>query len=220
MIFNTRTGRRSTAAAIAGTLGLLAFGLTPSVADGDTRAAFDALDLDRDGRVTLDEFANPAGRTLAFIGSPQNEEGGESGQMTTVDVIVNDDGEVSWTSENEDGPVELDLTPLNSEAMNRIAQREFAVYDTDDSGDIAFEEYENRHRRLMRQAFASMDTDGDGRVNADELSDRLYVFAESAGDEIISMSLEFTQEHFEGLDTNNDGVVTIEEFEANLGENR
>lgn len=206
MILNTPAGRRSAAAAVAGAIGLVAVGLAPSAADADLREAFARMDLDGDGRVTLEEFAAPRHDAMLFVErAPEADGAAEVGPDATAPLDA-----PSWTSDDE---VTFGL-PLDEAAARNLAEREFATFDDDGDGAVDFAEFETRHRRIATEAFAAMDADGDGRVSADEMGDHVVAFAPKNDDTAV---VEITRDHFGDLDADGDGTVSEDEFIDNLG---
>jgi Ca2+-binding EF-hand superfamily protein len=230
MIYATPQGRRGLAAAAIAALGAFALVAAPSAAELDFRAMFDGLDADRDGQLTVEEFAaGPTGEgdVMVFMRAERVER--------TGDGVVSENSEEFWLpaapptgSAPADGPVHQELRvtrevqngevvteriergPLDEAAFAGLRRQEFSRFDDDGDGAVDFVEFETRHTAMISNTFRRLDANGDGRLAAEEFD--AFPVALGLGDLPPPAPDALTRDGFARLDRDGDGAVTLEEF--------
>ncbi len=176
----------STAAAALVSVTLLG---APSTAQYDYRTSFETLDANGDGVISLDEYAGGGSRSTISMefGPPL----WDSSAMS------------AWESD-EATTFELEGAAVQQEShaeFNFMVDIDFRVADVDADGSVDFDEFVRRHEQLLSEQFAFQDKDGDGRLSSAELIGQ----SEPHGLPAVV---------FYVLDHNDDGAITLEEFQA------
>jgi Ca2+-binding EF-hand superfamily protein len=165
---------------------------TQSQAGPDLREAFDALDADGNGAVTLAEFGAARRDRIIFVGRPQPGPPPEGAKTIMLPL--------TRTPELERAVAEgARRRPLSAGPL-------YARIDADRSGAVSFAEYEAHHKRVNAQSFESLDADRDGRITGDE-------FWRPALPAQASPALkESLRQTFVRLDANRDGAISRSEY--------
>lgn len=198
------------ASAAAAALASVALIGAPSGAQFDYRASFERLDADRDGAITLEEYARSGSLStldldlelpLGADGQPQPI-AGEAARI----VLAPDEGKAS------PNVVEFTLGPAPPELRQQqsimrwsfMMDIGFAVADADGDGAVDFDEFVGRHRQLLGDEFMRRDIDGDGRLTRSELEGDPAAQDEAPGPSPL----------FDTLDLDGDGSITLAELQA------
>ena len=229
--------------AVAGALGLSALASipllsSPAYANGDLRAAFNALDANKDGVLTRDEFEGDI-----FI-EAENATGNVSLEKSFVietDVLPENDADTVWI---EKLSANCDVIPAEGEPLSDIMGEEFKRHDPNNDGKISFDEFRSAFEADMKQAFQMLDRDNSNSLSLAEFSTDVVVeteeFVECAASLDVSASsdtpegdphveiiktgpiVEFTavtadlkkeaEAFFNELDKNNDKELSLDEF--------
>ena len=180
------TWKAATAVGAAATASVwLAVAAAPAAAGPDLKAAFEALDRNRDGALTVDEFLSRSPDTLYVI--------------KKEDVAPAPVGEK---------PLMIPLgralpapPPHRSQPPQEMLRSEFAKHDRDRNGSVKFSEFEAHHAAMFKASFAAVDKNGDGSLDPAEY--QAVVAAGPGGSHAAA---------FSEIDSNRDGKITEGEF--------
>jgi Ca2+-binding EF-hand superfamily protein len=158
------------------------------------RAAFDRLDLNKDGVITRAELAETAERLVARLDADRDGYITRAEFMQFQDRLARRRGNALFKrlDANRDGAISM----AEAAAAPRL-QRGFALLDANGNGRVTRAEYDAFSKRLadrrMARIFGRWDTNRDGRISPEERQKSLDA-------------------RFMRLDANRDGKVTLQEF--------
>jgi Ca2+-binding EF-hand superfamily protein len=191
---NLKIAGLSTAILIAGAVAAGLLAVRPSNAHPDLAGTFAAMDANHDGVVSAEEFQ--AGQRSNDIYIIRHDGGAHPGAAPTGVFTLPLHGSAPATPP----PGAVPVSPAERRAL---ALREFALADADGDGRLTLAEMTARHRAIGNQAFVALDANGDGRITQREFA---ALFAPQAAPPPL------LAHHFQDLDDDHDGVVTLEEF--------
>ena len=214
-----------------GAVTLAAMVAMPSAAKPDLAAAFQRIDANGDGVISMEEFfgEQPSSEEIREeIRKVVRERGGTISEDATTQEMKLDafallipppdgdvDGqwglrmEISQRSESDEDPAPV--YPADPR------QSEFAGMDTSGDGQVSREEFEERFRQLMTRGFEVLDQNGDGHLDRSELArSSMSSLVDDIDDADREESAPLTQVQldagFKALDGNVDSRISLEEY--------
>lgn len=163
--------RKRWLAAGAGAAALAVFAALPSAAAPDFRSVFVALDANKDGVLSADEFADTKGeivmvRSLKPLPSGQTfPRVAKDGEKTAMYRLPGDP-DAGVVVRREAMHRTLDAAEPPTLAM--IRRSHFASMDANKDGKVELEEFVADRRSAMVQGFTRLDADQDGAISAEE----------------------------------------------------
>jgi hypothetical protein len=214
-------------------LALAAATALPSAAKPDLRSAFDRLDANRDGAVTLEEFAGPQGDIVVvrkteravepparltddkiseeayafWLADPDKPAAGGDVLVERREIRITRDGE--RVTEDFAGP------PLD------MQKTEFAKFDANKDGRVEFAEFQQRQQALLEAGFRKLDADTSGSLTPAEFRGIAPPMVESVsgpdGEQLTENLRPAIDEaaldaRFAKLDANGDKLLSLEEY--------
>lgn len=181
-----RLTKPAAAASLAASL-LAVYAVTPAAVSAapDLKAMFEALDRNRDGAVSLDEFVRREGDTIFVRADAPKTEGATPFVLPLRHSVP---------------PPAGNGVPPEAQTMLR---RHFGEHDVDKSGQVSFAEFEAHHRSTLRGGFDGLDANHDGAIERSEYH---------AGTALLPKHSHPEASPFELIDRDGDGRISWEEF--------
>ncbi|MBI3903951.1 MAG: EF-hand domain-containing protein [Nitrosomonadales bacterium] len=156
---------------------------------GSLEELFGRADVNKDGNISMEEAEKVSAPLLAnnFAAIDTSKDGKLS--MDEVRAFIQ--------KQREQGIAQI----VNENKDN------FARIDADKNGSISIEEAEKASAPLMANNFAAIDANKDGKLSAEEIGAFILAQREQA----VSRMRKENEDVFHGLDTNNDGSISLEE---------
>ncbi len=214
-----------------GAVTLAAMVAMPSAAGPDLAAAFQRIDANGDGVISMEEFfgEQPSSEEVREeIRKVVRERGGTISEDATTQemkldafalLIPPEDGdvdgrwglrmEISQRAESDEAPAPV--YPADPR------QSEFAGMDTSGDGQVSREEFEERFRQLMTRGFEVLDSSGDGYLDREELARSSMPSlpdddADADRDGATPLTEVQLDAGFAALDGNGDRRISLEEY--------
>jgi Ca2+-binding EF-hand superfamily protein len=156
--------------------------------------AYSAFDKDQDGVISQQEAQELPGLARNFDRADSNDSGGIGASEYTAATTNVAETSFQEADINADGVI----SERENAAMRVSLQESFTRVDADGDGNVSLVEYQGARVNVLQGVdFASIDTDGDGVIDPRE------------AEELPALS-----DAFDRADTDADGLVGEEEFEA------
>ncbi len=198
-------------AAAAAIAAVSVFAAQPSRAGPDLQAMFKLMDINGDGTVTAEEFANNPTRPKQVMFIAKRDD------LAPALPPPGDREDFMLPLPPREGDEPPALPPgarmMDESERAKAQQLMFADIDANQDGKVSYAEFEGHHRALIKRSFARLDENGDGVVTQAEFKGPpLFTAAIRVEPGKPLPKAPLPAEIFQRLDKNKDGKISEKEY--------